>query len=176
MGIQYQLNILPFIQKIISYLLKMVINYKAPQRKQDKKSNTPILVKDYMNENVITFFNYESISLVMSTLSSNKISGAPVINKFGKLVGVISETDIMKHVLESRYFNMPTNKNSVSNFMTKTVDTISPNKTIFDAASRFLELNRKRFPVMDGDKILGIISRSDVITAALKIKSQNWGK
>ena len=71
---------------------------------------------------------------------------------------------------------MPTSNNSVSNFMTKTVDTITPNKTIFDAASRFLDLNRKRFPVMSGDNILGIISRSDIITAALKIKGQNWRK
>ena len=154
----------------------VVINYKSPKRKEYKKPNAQILVKDYMSENVITFFNYESIYLVMNTLSNNKISGAPVINKFGKLVGVVSETDIMKHVLESRYFNMPTSKNSVSNFMTKTVDTISPNKTIFDAASKFLELNRKRFPVMSGDKIIGIISRSDVITASLKIKSQSWRK
>jgi CBS domain-containing protein len=112
----------------------------------------------------------------MSILSENKISGAPVINKFGKLVGIISETDIMKHILESRYFNLPTNKNSVSSFMTKAVDTISPNKTIFDATSKFLELNRKRFPVMKEGKILGIISRSDVITASLKIKGQNWRK
>ena len=154
----------------------MVINYKAPQKIKDKKSNTSILVKDYMSKNVITFFNYDSIYLVMNTLSSNKISGAPVINKFGKIVGVISETDIMKHVLESRYYNMPTNKDSVSNFMTKTVDTITANKTIFDTASRFFESNRKRFPVMDGDKIIGIISRSDIITAALKIKGQSWRK
>ena len=154
----------------------MVINYISPKKKEYKKTNSQILVKDYMSKNVITFYNYQSIYLVMSLLHSNKISGAPVINKFGKLVGVISETDIMKHILESRYFNMPTSKNSVSNFMTKTVDTISPNKTIFDAATRFLDLNRKRFPVMSGDKILGIISRSDIITAALKIKGQNWRK
>ena len=160
-----------------SYLIYMVvINYISPKKKEVKKSNAQILVKDYMNKDVITFFNYESIYLVMSILSDNKISGAPVINKFGKLVGIISETDIMKHILESRYFNLPTNKNSVSSFMTKAVDTISPNKTIFDATSKFLELNRKRFPVMKEGKILGIISRSDVITASLKIKGQNWRK
>ena len=160
-----------------SYIIYMVvINYISPKKKEVKKSNTQILVKDYMNKDVITFFNYESIYLVMSILSDNKISGAPVINKFGKLVGIISETDIMKHILESRYFNLPTNKNSVSSFMTKSVDTISPNKTIFDATSKFLELKRKRFPVMKDGKILGIISRSDVITASLKIKGQNWRK
>ena len=98
----------------------MVINYISPKKKEYKKTNSQILVKDYMSKNVITFYNYQSIYLVMSLLHSNKISGAPVINKFGKLVGVISETDIMKHILESRYFNMPTSKNSVSNFMTKT--------------------------------------------------------
>ena len=154
----------------------VVINYMSPKIKKVKTSNAKILVKDYMSKDVITFFNYESIYLVMSILSENKISGAPVINKFGKLVGIISETDIMQHILESRYFNLPTNKNSVSSFMTKAVDTISPNKTIFDATSKFLELNRKRFPVMKEGKILGIISRSDVITASLKIKGQNWRK
>jgi CBS domain-containing protein len=55
--------------------------------------------------------------------------------------------------------------------MTESVDSILPNETIFDAAEKFLKLKRKRFPVMVSNKILGIISRVDIIAAALNIRS-----
>ena len=58
--------------------------------------------------------------------------------------------------------------------MKKTVDYISPDRTIFEAASRFLKLGRKIFPVVKSNRIIGIISRVDIMYAALKIRSQMW--
>jgi signal-transduction protein with cAMP-binding, CBS, and nucleotidyltransferase domain len=76
----------------------------------------------------------------------------------------------MKQIIDSKYFNMPMSRTTVSKYMTKNVDYISPNETIFDAAEKFLRLKRKRFPVMLSNRILGIISRVDIIAAALKIR------
>ena len=143
--------------------------------KETKKTIQNILVKDYMSRDIITFRKSDSIYFVMQELLNNKISGAPVINKFGKLVGIISETDIMKNIVDSQYYNMPISKTNVSKYMKKSVDCISPNETIFGAASEFIKLNRKRFPVMISDKIVGIISRVDIISAAVNIRSQMWG-
>ena len=73
-------------------------------------------------------------------------------------------------IIDSKYFNMPMSRTTVSKYMTKNVDYILPNETIFDAAEKFLRLKRKRFPVMESNRILGIISRVDIIAAALKIR------
>ena len=148
-----------------------VINFKSPSKKIVRKSLQNILVKDYMSKEVITFQKSDSIFEVKRILLEKKISGAPVINKSGKLIGIISETDIMKQIVDSRYYNMPMSKTTISKYMTENVDSISPNETIFDAAEKFLRLKRKRFPVMVSNKILGIISRVDIIAAALNIRS-----
>ena len=148
-----------------------VINFKSPPKKIIRKSLENILVKDYMSKEVVSFLKSDSIFEVKRILLEKKISGAPVLNKSGKLIGIISESDIMKQIIDSKYFNMPMSRTTVSKYMTENVDYISPNETIFDAAEKFLRLKRKRFPVMDSNKILGIISRVDIIAAALKIRS-----
>ena len=148
-----------------------VINFKSPSKKIVRKSLENILVKDYMSKEIISFHKSDSIFEVKRVLLEKKISGAPVISKSGKLIGIISETDIMKQIIDSKYFNMPMSRTTVSKYMTKNVDYISPNETIFDAAEKFLRLKRKRFPVMESNRILGIISRVDIIAAALKIRS-----
>jgi len=133
-----------------------------------------ILVKDYMSKDVTTFLKSDCIYDVMRELLEKKISGAPVLNKSGKLVGIISESDIMKNIVDSQYYNMPIIKTNVSKYMKKSVDYISPDITIFEAASEFLKLKRKRFPVIISGEIVGIISRIDIISASLHIRSQIW--
>jgi len=133
-----------------------------------------ILVKDYMSKDVATFLKSDCIYDVMRELLEKKISGAPVLNKSGKLVGIISESDIMKNIVDSQYYNMPITKTNVSKYMKKSVDYISPDITIFEAASEFLKLKRKRFPVIISGEIVGIISRIDIISASLHIRSQIW--
>jgi len=151
-----------------------VISFKGPSKKEVGKTIQNILVKDYMSRDVITFRKTDSIYSAMQELLKKQISGAPVINKSGKVVGIISETDMMKNIVDSQYYNMPISKTNVSKYMKKSVDYISPNATIFEAASEFIKLKRKRFPVMISDKIVGIISRVDIISAAISIRSQMW--
>ena len=93
-----------------------------------------------MSRNLIIFKPDETIHEVMSKFIKYRISGGPVVNENGDLIGVISEADCMKEVSESRYFNLPILDKSVSKFMTTKVDTIDASKTIFEAASYFLKL------------------------------------
>ena len=151
-----------------------VISFKGHSKKEVGKTIQNILVKDYMSRDVITFRKTDSIYSAMQELLKKKISGAPVINKSGKVVGIISETDMMKNIVDSQYYNMPITKTNVSKYMKKSVDYISPDITIFEAASEFLKLKRKRFPVIISGKIVGIISRIDIISASLHIRSQIW--
>ena len=151
-----------------------VISFKGPSKKEVRKTIQNILVKDYMSKDVTTFLKSDCIYDVMRELLEKKISGAPVLNKHGKLVGIISESDIMKNIVDSQYYNMPITKTNVSKYMKKSVDYISPDITIFEAASEFLKLKRKRFPVIISGEIVGIISRIDIISASLHIRSQIW--
>jgi len=104
----------------------------------------------------------------------HKISGGPVCDEKGGLVGIISEADCMKQISESRYFNLPILDRSVEKFMTVDVETIPSDMDIFDAASRFYKGHRRRLPVMDQGKLVGQISRKDVVVAALKLNSHNY--
>ena len=103
-----------------------------------------------------------------------RISGGPVVDNTGKLIGVISEADCMKEISDSRYFNLPILNKTVAHFMTNEVDTIDANKTIFEAASMFFKTTRRRFPVLDKNQLVGQISRKDIVVATLNMKSQTW--
>jgi CBS domain-containing protein len=110
----------------------------------------------------------------MAAFIKHRISGGPVVNEEGQLVGVISEADCMKEISDSRYFNMPILDKSVSYFMTKEVDTIESNMSVFDAAALFSKSSRRRYPVMEGKRLVGQVSRKDIVIAALNMKSNTW--
>ena len=153
----------------------MAIKSFQGERETNKKVEQPtVLVKDIMTTNLVLFTVEQSIHEVMNSLIKNKISGGPVVDDRGKLIGVISEADCMKEVSDSRYFNMPILDKSVGHFMTKEVETLPASMTLFDAASRFHETSRRRFPVLDSNKLVGQISRKDIVIAAINLKSQSW--
>ena len=153
----------------------MAIKNFQGERETNKKIEQPtVLVKDIMTTNLVLFTVEQSIHEVMNSFIKNKISGGPVVDDRGKLIGVISEADCMKEVSDSRYFNMPILDKSVGHFMTKEVETLPVSMTLFDAASRFHETSRRRFPVLDNNKLVGQISRKDIVIAAINLKSQSW--
>ncbi|MGB5226780.1 MAG: CBS domain-containing protein, partial [Eudoraea sp.] len=75
---------------------------------------------------------------------------------------------------ESRYFNQPILDASVERFMTKDVETIPHDMSIFDAAGVFHKNNRRRLPVLKDGLLVGQISRKDIVIAALKLTSHNY--
>jgi len=139
-----------------------------------KEYDAPILVEDYMTKKLVTFNPQQSILEVMEKFAQLHISGGPVLDDNGFLVGIISEADCMKQISESRYFNMPILDKSVERYMTKNVETIPHDISIFDAAGVFHKGNRRRLPVLKKGILVGQISRKDVVVAALKLSAQNW--
>lgn len=139
-----------------------------------KEFEAPILVADYMTKKLITFSPDDSILAVMEKFAKHHISGGPVLDNNGFLVGIISEADCMKQISESRYFNQPILDKSVEKFMTKNVETIPHDISIFDAAGIFAQHNRRRLPVMKNGILVGQISRKDIVIAALKLSGHNW--
>lgn len=151
---------------------------KSFQGKRDTtqtKNIERILVSDYMTTKLVTFKADDSLDHVISQLIKYKISGGPVVNDNNELIGIISETDCIKHISESKYYNMPSDRNNtVGNNMVTDVDTIDKDMNIFDAAFKFLSSRRRRFPVIESGKLIGQLSQKDVLKAALKVKGNTW--
>lgn len=147
---------------------------RRAKEESKKKYDAPILVEDYMTRKLVTFSPEQSILEVMESFAKHHISGGPVMDDNGFLVGIISEADCMKQISESRYFNQPILDKSVERFMTKNVETIPHDMSIFDAAGIFDRHNRRRLPVMKEGLLVGQISRKDIVIAALKLSGENW--
>lgn len=145
-------------------------------RKQQQNVNAPVAlkVKDYMTTNLITFKPDQSVQEVVESLIKYKISGGPVVNDKQELVGIISEGDCLKQLSESRYYNMPLEHDNVEKRMAVNVETIDGNMDVFDAANKFLQSKRRRFPIVENGKLIGQISQKDILKAALQLKGENW--
>lgn len=140
----------------------------------EKPAETPISVRDYMTENLVTFRESENIMDVMEKLIKHGISGGCVVNEKMELLGMISEGDCMKQISDSRYYNMPMTDLTVGKRMIKEVITIDGNMNVLEAANKFTELKFRRFPIVENGRLIGQISQRDVLNAALKLKGQNW--
>lgn len=150
-------------------------NFQGRRTTATKIESAPILVSDYMSTKLITFKENQPIEEVIDTLIRNKISGGPVVNDKNELIGIISEGDCMKQISESRYYNLPVDSNNtVGKAMVRQVETIDGTMNIFDAANKFLESKRRRFPIVENGKLVGQISQKDVLKAAMTLKGNTW--
>ncbi|MFT5258100.1 MAG: CBS domain-containing protein [Polaribacter sp.] len=150
-------------------------SFQGKRELNQVKEDVQILVSDYMTSNLITFKSDDSLDHVIEQLIAYNISGGPVVNDKNELIGIISETDCIKHISESKYYNMPSDtNNTVGKYMVKDVDTIDKNMNIFDAAFKFISSHRRRFPVTENGKLIGQLSQKDVLKAAIKVKGNTW--
>tara|TARA_R100000935_G_scaffold36196_1_gene57102 strand:+ start:225658 stop:226122 length:465 start_codon:yes stop_codon:yes gene_type:complete len=149
-------------------------SYRGKRAKETKGSSEDIKVSDYMSRSLTTFRPEQSVLEVMNTLIKKKISGGPVVNEKNELVGIISEGDCMKQISSSRYHNHPMQDAKVQDHMIKEVETIDGNMNLFDAADKFLTAKRRRFPIVEEGKLVGLISQKDVLKAALELKGNSW--
>lgn len=149
-------------------------SFQGKRAEPEKLQSLPILVEDYMSRSLTTFKKDQLVIEVMEALIKNKISGAPVVNDNYELIGIISDGDCMKQISESRYYNMPIGDMKIEQFMDTDVTTIDRKVNIFDCANLFHEHNCRRFPIVEDGKLVGMISRKDVLCAALKLRGQNW--
>ena len=140
-----------------------ISNFMGKRAEVSKSYDVAITVSDYMTKNLISFKPEQTLLETMETLGRNEITGGPVVNDSYELVGMISESDCMKQLSQSRYFNMPMSSETVEKYMTTSIETIDSNASIFDAAEQFSKSPYKRFPVMDQGKLVGQISQHDII-------------
>lgn len=149
-------------------------SYIGRRAKPQKGSSENIRVSDYMSTNLVTFRPDQSVMEVMNTLIKKKISGGPVVNEKQELIGIISEGDCMKQISNSRYYNQPLENVKVEDHMATEIETIDGDMNVFDAADKFISSRRRRFPIVQEGKLVGLISQKDVLKAALELKGTSW--
>jgi CBS domain-containing protein len=111
-----------------------------------------IPVKEVMTRNVVTFREDTPIDEVASTLISKRITGAPVVSREGHVVGIISETDVFSK------------KGKVArDIMSQRVISVTEETGIDEAARLLIGERIRRVPVIRGGKMVGLLSRSDVL-------------
>lgn len=122
-----------------------------------------ITVADYMTKRLVTLSKGTSVIDAIKKLLDHKITCAPVIDEQGRLIGMFSEKDGMRVFLESVYDQGMAGK--VGDFMSTEILSVDANSSIVDLAERFQSSSVRSFPVFDHAKLVGIISRTDVLRA-----------
>ncbi|NNF67474.1 MAG: CBS domain-containing protein [Gammaproteobacteria bacterium] len=127
----------------------------------------PALVRDYMAKNLIFFSPDMDVLDAIHELVRHHVAGAPVVDAHGDLVGMLSELDCLKVALNAGYFS--NRGGPVSEFMSTGVETVDAEMSIVDLAQQFLNSGFRRFPVMKDNRLVGQISRRDVLRALEQI-------
>lgn len=122
-----------------------------------------VFVKDHMSKNVVTLAPELEILQAVHELIEHDISGAPVLDKHGRLVGVLSERDCMQVAMQGDYHGMPAGL--VKDYMSSNPQWISPEQSILTLADLFIKGRFHRYPVVDNGRLVGVISRRDVMKA-----------
>jgi CBS domain-containing protein len=123
-----------------------------------------------MTKKLVTFTPDMNVVEAMTQILAHSISGAPVVDDNGKLVGILSEVDLMSVVIQDSYYNETLG--IVADYMQAPVDTVDGNLDIYTLAERFINEHRRRYPVVHEGALVGQISRRDVLVAALDYRNQ----
>lgn len=126
-----------------------------------------IAVKDYMVASLITFTPDMDVMEAIDILVKNRISGAPVIDDRGNLVGLLSEKDCMKVAVQAGYYEELGGR--VEDFMTTQVITVESESNVLDLAKMFIEKSPRRYPVVEDNRLVGQISRRDALRAFMEM-------
>jgi IMP dehydrogenase len=117
-------------------------------------------VLELMNKSVVTCHPSEKLPVIMNKLELFHISGMPVVEK-GTVVGMVSQTDILKAVKSGTLPDL-----TVKDIMSKDVVYVSSTEFAVTVAKLMIEKRINRIPVVDNDKLVGIVTRGDLIKAA----------
>lgn len=122
-----------------------------------------ISVRSYMATQLVTLSPETEIMDAMHSLLQHQITGAPVIDSRGKLVGMLSEHDCIRCALNACYHGELGGR--VESVMSRDVQTVEPDESILAVAEKIINSPFKRFVVMERNRVVGQISRRDVLRA-----------
>ena len=119
---------------------------------------------DIMTTRLITLKPEMNVMVAVKLLLKNKISGAPVVDESGALVGILSELDCVTHICHQAIEQLP--PLTVGQLMTAEVETVLPDTKLTTLADIFSTKRFRRLPVVDKQgRLRGQVSRRDLLKA-----------
>ena len=116
-------------------------------------------VVELMNKNVVTCHPSEKLNVIINKFELFNIAGMPVVDK-GRLVGIICQSDILRGLKTGTMQDL-----AVRDVMVEGVITAPPTESAVNIAKIMIEKKVNRIPVIDNDKLVGIVTRGDIIKA-----------
>jgi len=116
-------------------------------------------VVELMNKDVVTCHPTEKLNIILNKLELFNIAGMPVVDK-GRLVGIVCQSDILKGLRNGSMTEL-----SVADVMTAEVVTVPPTESAVLVAKIMVEKRINRVPIVDNEKVVGIVTRGDIIKA-----------
>ncbi len=122
-----------------------------------------ITVADYMSKRLVTLGKDTDVIDAVKKLLDHKITSAPVVDQSGHLLGIFSEKDVMRIVLETVYNQSMSGK--VGDYMSAEVISVDADSSIVDLAEKFEQTSVRSYPVFQDNELVGMVSRTDVLRA-----------
>ena len=132
---------------------------------------------DLMTTNLVTLSPQCDVFAAIDVLLKKRISGAPVVDEQGDFLGIFSERSCMQVIVNALYEGLP--DASLLPFVDPNPPTITPDTDLLTICQTFLDQATRRLPVLEGRKLLGQISRRDVMRVVAdmqKSKKANHGE
>ena len=127
--------------------------------------------KNIMHTDLITVKRKTSIYEAIRTLIEHNITGLPVLNDDDSLAGIISEKDML-----TLLYNIEDKPGRVEDFMTEKTYTFEPDDSLIDICDCFIKNHFRRVPIVDNGKLVGIVSRKDLINYIMALKHKDVAK
>jgi len=116
-----------------------------------------------MEKNFLTLHPEMDVLRAAQLLLKSNITGAPVLDAHGRLVGILTERDFMQVALQGFYHGEPGGQ--VKKHMSLDPEYVSPDESILIVAEMFIKGRFQRYPVVDNGRLVGVIVRRDVMRA-----------
>jgi CBS domain-containing protein len=116
-----------------------------------------MIARDIMTSKVCTIRPEASAQEAAQLLSQKRISGLPVVNPDGKIIGIVTEADIISKVNQEGLL--------VADIMSHEVIAVDEETSVSEIASLLTKRRIKRVPVVEKGKLVGIVSRADIVNA-----------
>jgi CBS domain-containing membrane protein len=129
-------------------------------------------VRDVMSREVVTLEQNDKLAIGDDVMKQKRIRHMPVLNADGEVCGIITQRDLFRGALiwalgfGTRAEEMMLNRVVVKEVMSKEVQTISPDTPLPDAAKLMIERKIGCLPVVEGDKLIGILTEGDFVKLA----------
>jgi CBS domain-containing protein len=120
-------------------------------------------IRDYMATELVTLEPEQDLLAAANMLIDHDISGAPVVDGDGRMIGILTERDCLQAALQAEYYG--TRGGLVRDFMSVDVESVAPNESILKVAAMFIKGSYNRYPVVADGRLVGQISRLDVMRA-----------